>query len=129
MLSFRPAFLKQPTLLHKFVAECHKATLNFIYNHAAPRHIRIHSALRSACSLFYYICDMGNGKVLKEVMFAEVGKYCLDISKLVFGGVILAGIMKLYVNLLALIIVGVVVVIVLTVLGLWCIYESNKKES
>ena len=76
-----------------------------------------------------YICDMGNGKVLKEVMFAEVGKYCLDISKLVFGGVILAGIMKLYVNLLALIIVGVVVVIVLTVLGLWCIYESNKKES
>ena len=62
-------------------------------------------------------------------MFAEVGKYCLDISKLVFGGVILAGIMKLYVNLLALIIVGVVVVIVLTVLGLWCIYESNKKES
>ena len=51
---------------------------------------------------------MGNGKVLKEVMFAEVGKYCLDISKLVFGGVILAGIMKLYVNLLALIIVGIV---------------------
>lgn len=78
---------------------------------------------------FYYIRGMENKKTQKELMFAEIGKYCLDISKLVFGGVILAGIMKLYVNLLALIIVGVIAVILLTILGLWCIYESNNKGS
>ena len=28
-------------------------------------------------------------------MMQELGKYCLDMSKLIFGGVILAGIMNL----------------------------------
>lgn len=38
-------------------------------------------------------------KTNKQVMLGELGKYCIDISKLVFGGVVLAGIMKLDVNL------------------------------
>lgn len=31
----------------------------------------------------------------RELMMQEYGKYCLDMSKLIFGGVILAGIMNL----------------------------------
>jgi len=31
----------------------------------------------------------------RELMMQESGKYCLDMSKLIFGGVILAGIMNL----------------------------------
>lgn len=31
----------------------------------------------------------------RELMMQELGKYCLDMSKLIFGGVILAGIMNL----------------------------------
>lgn len=30
----------------------------------------------------------------KSYLLEEGGKYCLDVSKLVFGGIILAGIMK-----------------------------------
>lgn len=34
----------------------------------------------------------------RELMMQEYGKYCLDMSKLIFGGVILAGIMNLGVD-------------------------------
>ena len=34
----------------------------------------------------------------RELMMQELGKYCLDMSKLIFGGVILAGIMNLGVD-------------------------------
>lgn len=34
----------------------------------------------------------------RELMMQESGKYCLDMSKLIFGGVILAGIMNLGVD-------------------------------
>ena len=37
-------------------------------------------------------------KERKEVIFTETGKLLIDVAKLVFGGVILAGIMKLDVN-------------------------------
>ena len=37
-------------------------------------------------------------KERKEVIFTETGKILIDVAKLVFGGVILAGIMKLDVN-------------------------------
>lgn len=30
----------------------------------------------------------------KEIIFSETGKFLIDIAKLIFGGVILAGIMK-----------------------------------
>ncbi len=34
----------------------------------------------------------------RELMMQEYGKYCLDMSKLIFGGIILAGIMNLGVD-------------------------------
>lgn len=34
----------------------------------------------------------------KEKFAEKLGDYCLDISKLVFGGIVLAGVMELDVN-------------------------------
>ena len=48
-----------------------------------------------------YLCNINyvNMKQKKrELMMQELGKYSLDMSKLIFGGVILAGIMNLGVN-------------------------------
>ena len=39
-----------------------------------------------------YLCDMENEK--KTAVLQETGKFLIDIAKLVFGGIILAGIMK-----------------------------------
>lgn len=64
----------------------------------------------------------------KDALFAELGKYSIDISKLVFGGVILAGIMKLDVNRLALFGLGVLVVIATLITGLIFIALSNSKK-
>lgn len=64
----------------------------------------------------------------KEALFAELGKYSMDISKLVFGGVILAGIMRLDVNKIALFGLGVLVVIATLVAGLiFTILSYSKK--
>lgn len=64
----------------------------------------------------------------KEAVFAELGKYSIDISKLVFGGVILAGIMKLDVNKIALFGLGILVVIATLVAGLIFTALSNSKK-
>lgn len=37
-------------------------------------------------------------KTNRELALDELGKYLIDISKLVFGGIILAGIMRLDIN-------------------------------
>lgn len=55
-------------------------------------------------------------------MLGELGKYCIDISKLVFGGVVLAGIMKLDVNRALLFGLGTVVVLLTVSAGLICIF-------
>ena len=47
----------------------------------------------------------------------ESGKYCLDMSKLIFGGVILAGIMNFGVNNIYLLGIGGMFVILLAVMG------------
>lgn len=41
---------------------------------------------------------MEGKKTGKELLLGELGKYCMDISKLVFGGIILAGVMELDVD-------------------------------
>ena len=41
---------------------------------------------------FSYICNMRQER--KETILSETGKFLVDIAKLVFGGIILAGIMK-----------------------------------
>ena len=55
----------------------------------------------------------------------ESGKYCLDMSKLIFGAVILAGIMNLGVNSLFLFGIGGVLVILLAVMG-FVFYSKSK---
>ena len=53
----------------------------------------------------------------RELMMQELGKYCLDMSKLIFGGVILAGIMNLGVEHIYLFGVGGVLVAFFAAIG------------
>ena len=61
----------------------------------------------------------------RELMMQESGKYCLDMSKLIFGGVILAGIMNLGVNNIYLLAVGGLFVVVLAFMG-FVFYSKSK---
>ena len=58
-------------------------------------------------------------------MMQEYGKYCLDMSKLIFGGVILAGIMNLCVEHYYLFGVGGVLVAFFAVIG-FVFYSKSK---
>ncbi len=64
----------------------------------------------------------------KELMYGEISKYSLDLSKLVFGGIILAGIMDLNPNATLLLILGSVFVVVLAAIGIVFFNLSNSKE-
>ena len=70
---------------------------------------------------FVYLCrrittfNMKQKK--RELMMQELGKYCLDMSKLIFGGVILAGIMNLGVENIYLFGVGGVLVAFFAAIG------------
>ena len=69
-------------------------------------------------------------KERKETVLSETGKFLIDIAKLVFGGVILAGIMK-YENInpwLLFSIVGIVVLICFLT-GLLLTVLSKRKEN
>ena len=61
----------------------------------------------------------------RELMMQERGKYFLDMSKLVFGGIILAGIMNLGMNSELLLGMGLLTVIVFAQLG-FCFYSKSK---
>lgn len=61
-------------------------------------------------------------------MAKETGVYCLDISKLVFGGVVLAGVMDLGIDRYWLFGWGFVIVLVMAVAGLIFIGLSNLKN-
>ena len=63
----------------------------------------------------------------KGLMYKEVGKYCLDLSKLVFGGIILAGVMDLGFDLIPLILVGLGFVFVFGAIGMFAMFMSNSK--
>lgn len=58
----------------------------------------------------------------------ETGVYCLDISKLVFGGVVLAGVMDLGIDRYWLFGWGFVIVLAMAVAGLIFIGLSNLKN-
>jgi len=58
----------------------------------------------------------------------EGGKFCLDMAKLIFAGVILAGIMEEDINARILYIIGVVIVLFFIVFGLFLIYYSKKRK-
>ncbi len=76
-----------------------------------------------------YICDMVEKKTNKQIMFGELGKYCIDISKLVFGGVILAGIMKLDINRILLFGLGTIIVLLTVIAGLICMLLANSNKN
>jgi len=63
--------------------------------------------------------------VPKEKLLLESGKFCLDIAKLVFGGVVLAGIMKRPMDVVLLFPIGLVVVLIFLGLGLYIINKLN----
>ena len=58
----------------------------------------------------------------------EAGKFCLDIAKLIFGGVILAGIMQQGIEFNSLFLTGLSVVLLFVVFGFYLIKKSNKKK-
>lgn len=58
-------------------------------------------------------------------MMQELGKYCLDMSKLIFGGVVLAGIMNLGVQSSYLFGVGGTLVAFFAVIG-FVFYSKSK---
>lgn len=67
-------------------------------------------------------------KERKEVIFTETGKLLIDVAKLVFGGVILAGIMKLEVNKTLLFAVGGLFAVVCAFAGIAFIALSKKSK-
>ena len=64
----------------------------------------------------------------KEAVLAEIGKFFIDIAKLVFGGIILASIMKIEVDKSLLFILGGVAVIIFALAGLLFIALSKSKK-
>ena len=58
-------------------------------------------------------------------MKEHLGKYCLDLSKLVFGGAILSAIMKESLPVFWIILVGGLVVAILATSGLLLIKKNN----
>ena len=67
-------------------------------------------------------------KSKNKVLGTETGKFCLDVAKLVIGGVILAGIVKRDIDPMILIGVGFVFVIMLTIIGLWLITKCKDED-
>lgn len=57
----------------------------------------------------------------------KFGDYCLDLSKLIFGGVILAAIMQLDINTVWLVVVGTVIVALVVII--WGTRELRKDAS
>ena len=70
----------------------------------------------------------GNVNV-KKTIFVEMGKYCLDLSKLVFwGGVILTAIMDSALNRTFLILSGTFAVMIFIVIGVLVMYLTSSKN-
>lgn len=69
---------------------------------------------------------MESKKTGKELLLGELGKYCMDISKLVFGGIILAGVMELDVDKALLFGIGFAAVLIMAVAGLLFNVLSTK---
>ena len=77
---------------------------------------------------YTYICSMDEKSNAKASFYKEFGDYCLDISKLVFGGIILAGIMELDVSKFVLFGVGTAIVLLTAAAGFVFVRLSDSKE-
>lgn len=71
---------------------------------------------------------MYNDERVKKTMFAEMSKYCLDLSKLVFGGAILTAIMDLDVSKSHLILMGILAVVIFASVGALGVYLTINKN-
>lgn len=58
-----------------------------------------------------------HNRKLKKATFIEASKYTLDLSKLVFGGVILVNIMSLHTNKISIFVMGAVAILILTAIS------------
>lgn len=64
----------------------------------------------------------------RKMVLSELGKFFLDIAKLIFGGIILVGIMDLEINRVMLFCVGIVVMCLVAVLGVILISLSDYNK-
>lgn len=76
---------------------------------------------------FSYICDMET-KTQNASIIEEAGKYCLDLSKLIFGGVVLVSIVDMSINIVTLLIVGIAIILILAYAGFALLKLSNTKK-
>ena len=67
-----------------------------------------------------------NDNTSRKALYEEAGKYLLDVSKLIFGGVILAGVMNLNVDKLVLFIVGGISVVLSAIVG-FVLFKKGKE--
>ena len=65
--------------------------------------------------------------VKKHPIAKKMGDFCIDVAKLIIGGVILAGIMKQDIDFALLIVVGLGVVAMFIMLGIYLISFSSKE--
>ncbi len=64
----------------------------------------------------------------RELLFAEIGKFFLDIAKLIFGGTILAGIMEIGVDKYLLFMIGGALTVIFAMAGLLLMILSKTKR-
>ena len=63
----------------------------------------------------------------RKEAYKEASKFVLDIAKLVFAGIILGGVMEMDISKAALLSVGGVVSLILTIGGAYLYYRAIKK--
>ena len=63
-----------------------------------------------------------------DTLMLEGGKFCLDVAKLVFAGVIIAGIMKEKAGHNDLYYIGIVVVSIFVIYGFYLIKQSKRER-
>jgi uncharacterized protein (DUF697 family) len=61
-------------------------------------------------------------------MKKEVGKFLLDVAKLLIGGVLLTGVMRHDIPLLVLFLVGGIVTAIVIIIAFTLIWNSNKQN-
>lgn len=64
----------------------------------------------------------------KTTLWSEGGKFCLDLAKLIFGGIILASIMKKDIDTEKLLVFGALITMFLAVCGFFLILMSKDKK-
>lgn len=67
------------------------------------------------------------GKETLSKLYLEASRYSLDLSKLIFGGIILSGIMGMQIEKAYLLIVGLIAVILTALFGFIMFLLANKK--